>query len=165
MHSQRADGTSPYWTLMQPVLRRPRRKWARHGVQTRGLGCDDAKADDVDSAVSTVESSLPAVGALVNNAGISSPTKFVEVSPAEWDRIFEINVRGSFLVTRRVVPGLVERGFGRIVFLSSVSAQRGDGIFGAVAYSASKAALLGFARALAREVGPSGVTVNSVSPA
>ena len=59
---------------------------------------------------------------------------------------------------------MVQRGFGRIVFLSSVSAERGGGVFGAVAYSAAKAAELGFARALARELGPDGVTVNSVAP-
>lgn len=135
-----------------------------HGVRTVGIGCDVADASEVDSAVSTVESSLPPIGGLVNNAGVSSPTRFVDVTHAEWDRIFSINVRGSFLVTHRIVPGLVERGFGRIVFLSSVSAQRGGGLFGAAAYSASKAALLGFARALARELGPSGVTVNSVTP-
>ena len=59
---------------------------------------------------------------------------------------------------------MAERGFGRIVFLSSVSAERGGGVFGGVAYSAAKAAQLGFARALARELGPNGVTVNSVAP-
>ncbi len=75
-----------------------------------------------------------------------------------------MNVRGAYNITRRVVPGMVERGFGRVVFLSSVSAERGGGVFGGVAYSAAKAAQLGFARALAREVGPHGITVNSVAP-
>ncbi|MFI1735640.1 SDR family NAD(P)-dependent oxidoreductase [Streptomyces acidicola] len=78
--------------------------------------------------------------------------------------MFEVNVRGSFLVTHRVATGMAERGFGRIVFLSSVSAERGGGVFGGVAYSAAKAALLGFAKSLAHEPGPSGVTVNSVAP-
>jgi NAD(P)-dependent dehydrogenase (short-subunit alcohol dehydrogenase family) len=75
-----------------------------------------------------------------------------------------VNVRGAYNITRRVVPGMAQRGFGRVVFLSSVSAERGGGVFGGVAYSAAKAAQLGFARALAREVGPHGVTVNSVAP-
>jgi len=75
-----------------------------------------------------------------------------------------MNVRGAYNITRRIAPGMVERGFGRIVFLSSVSAERGGGVFGGVAYSAAKAAQLGFARALARELGPHGVTVNSVAP-
>jgi 2-hydroxycyclohexanecarboxyl-CoA dehydrogenase len=75
-----------------------------------------------------------------------------------------VNVRGAYNITRRVAPGMAERGFGRIVFLSSVSAERGGGVFGGVAYSAAKAAELGFARALARELGPAGVTVNAVAP-
>jgi 2-hydroxycyclohexanecarboxyl-CoA dehydrogenase len=118
----------------------------------------------VDAALATLDASAPPVGALVNNAGITSPTRFLEVDGQEWDRIFAVNVRGAYNVTRRVAPGMVERGFGRIVFLSSVSAERGGGVFGGVAYSAAKAAQLGFARALAREVGPNGVTVNCVAP-
>ena len=100
----------------------------------------------------------------MNNAGITSPTRFLDVTGEEWDRIFAVNVRGSYNITRRVAPAMVERGFGRIVFLSSVAAERGGGVFGAVAYSAAKAAELGFARALARELGPNGVTVNAVAP-
>lgn len=137
---------------------------ARHGVQALGLAADVTDADAVDAAIRAVEAALPPVGALVNNAGVTSPTRFLDVTPLEWDRIFEVNVRGSFVVTHRVAAGMAERGFGRIVFLSSVSAERGGGVFGGVAYSAAKAALLGFARALARELGPSGVTVNSVAP-
>jgi NAD(P)-dependent dehydrogenase (short-subunit alcohol dehydrogenase family) len=118
----------------------------------------------VDTAITRVEAALPAIGCLVNNAGITSPTPFLDATPAEWDRVFEVNVRGSFLVTHRIASGMAERGFGRIVFLSSVSAERGGGVFGGVAYSAAKAALLGFSRALARELGPRGVTVNCVAP-
>jgi len=133
-------------------------------VQTAGIGCDVTDEASVEAALAALDGSVPPVGALVNNAGISSPTKFLDVTGEEWDRIFAVNVRGSYNITRRVAPGMVERGFGRIVFLSSVSAERGGGIFGAVAYSAAKAAELGFARALARELGPNGVTVNSVAP-
>jgi NAD(P)-dependent dehydrogenase (short-subunit alcohol dehydrogenase family) len=133
-------------------------------VQTVGIGCDVTDEASVGSALAALDGSMPPVGALVNNAGITSPTRFLEVTGEEWDRIFAVNVRGSYNITRRVAPAMVERGFGRIIFLSSVSAERGGGVFGAVAYSAAKAAELGFARALAREVGPNGVTVNSVAP-
>jgi NAD(P)-dependent dehydrogenase (short-subunit alcohol dehydrogenase family) len=133
-------------------------------VQTAGIGCDVTDEGSVEAALAALDGSVPPVGALVNNAGITSPTRFVDVTSEEWDRIFAVNVRGSYNITRRVAPGMVERGFGRIVFLSSVSAERGGGVFGAVAYSAAKAAELGFARALARELGPNGVTVNSVAP-
>lgn len=136
----------------------------RAGVQAFGVRCDVTDEASVESALAAVDGSAPPVGALVNNAGITSPTPFLEVTGAEWDRIFAVNVRGAFNITRRVAPGMVERGFGRIVFLSSVSAVRGGGVFGGVAYSAAKAAQLGFTRALAREIGPRGVTVNSVAP-
>jgi NAD(P)-dependent dehydrogenase (short-subunit alcohol dehydrogenase family) len=136
----------------------------RQGVQAVGVGCDITDETSVESALVALDGSLPPVGALVNNAGITSPTPFLQVTGEEWDRIFAVNVRGAYNVTRRVAPGMAERGFGRIVFLSSVSAERGGGVFGGVAYSAAKAAELGFARALARELGPSGVTVNSVAP-
>jgi NAD(P)-dependent dehydrogenase (short-subunit alcohol dehydrogenase family) len=137
---------------------------AAHAVQTVGIACDVTDEPSVEAALGVIHGSLPPVGALVNNAGITSPTRFLEVTGAEWDRIFAVNVRGAYNVTRLVTPGMVERGFGRIVFLSSVSAERGGGVFGGVAYSAAKAAQLGFAKALAREVGAHGVTVNSVAP-
>jgi NAD(P)-dependent dehydrogenase (short-subunit alcohol dehydrogenase family) len=136
----------------------------RHGVQAVGVGCDITDETSVENALAAVEDAVPPIGALVNNAGITSPTPFLEVTGEEWDRIFAVNVRGAYNVTRRVAPGMVERGFGRIVFLSSVSAERGGGVFGGVAYSAAKAAELGFTRALARELGPGGVTVNAVAP-
>jgi NAD(P)-dependent dehydrogenase (short-subunit alcohol dehydrogenase family) len=136
----------------------------RNGVQAVGIACDVTDEASVERALAALDGSVPPVGALVNNAGITSPTRFLEVTSEEWDRIFAVNVRGAYNITRRVAPGMAERGFGRIVFLSSVSAERGGGVFGGVAYSAAKAAQLGFARALARELGPNGVTVNSVAP-
>ena len=133
-------------------------------MQAVGVGCDVTDDASVETALAVVDGAVPPVGALVNNAGITSPTPFLEVTGEEWERIFAVNVRGAYNVTRRLAPGMAERGFGRIVFLSSVSAERGGGVFGGVAYSAAKAAQLGFARALARELGPNGVTVNSVAP-
>jgi NAD(P)-dependent dehydrogenase (short-subunit alcohol dehydrogenase family) len=136
----------------------------QHGVQAVGIACDVTDATSVENALVALDAAVPPVGALVNNAGITSPTRFLDVTAEEWDRIFAVNVRGAYNITRQVAPGMVERGFGRIVFLSSVSAVRGGGVFGGVAYSAAKAAQLGFARALARELGPNGVTANSVAP-
>jgi 2-hydroxycyclohexanecarboxyl-CoA dehydrogenase len=135
-----------------------------NGHAAVGLACNVAEADQVDAAVSAIERDLPPVAALVNNAGITAPTRFLDIESDEWDRIFDVNVRGTYLVTRRVLPGLVERHYGRIVNLSSVSAVRGGGVFGGSHYSAAKAAVLGLTRALAREVGPSGVTCNALAP-
>lgn len=137
---------------------------AVNGAGAIGLGCDVTDAASIDAAVSAVERELPPVAALVNNAGITAPTRFLDIESDEWDRIFDVNVRGTYLVTRRVLRGLVERGYGRIVNLSSVSAVRGGGVFGGSHYSAAKAAVLGLTRALAREVGPDGVTCNALAP-
>ncbi|GAB2687547.1 SDR family oxidoreductase [Saccharopolyspora gloriosae] len=136
-----------------------------HGVRALGVRADVTDQASVDVAVSAVEASeLPAVAALVNNAGITRPTRFLDIEPEEWDLVFKVNVTGTYLVTQRVLPGLVERGYGRIVNVSSVSAQRGGGVFGGSHYSAAKAAVLGLTKALAREVGPNGVVVNAVTP-
>jgi NAD(P)-dependent dehydrogenase (short-subunit alcohol dehydrogenase family) len=136
----------------------------RNGTQAVGVRCDVTDAASVEAALAVLDEAAPPVGALVNNAGITSPTPFLQVTDDEWDMIFAVNVRGSYNITRRVVPGMAKRRFGRVVFVSSVSAERGGGFFGSVAYSAAKAAELGFARALAREVGGNGITVNSVAP-
>jgi 2-hydroxycyclohexanecarboxyl-CoA dehydrogenase len=135
-----------------------------NGDRAVGLVCDVANAEAVDAAVRAVERDLPPVAGLVNNAGITAPTRFLDIESDEWDRIFDVNVRGVYLVTRRVLPSLIERHYGRIVNVSSVSAIRGGGFFGGAHYSAAKAAVLGLTRALAREVGPSGVTCNAVAP-
>ena len=133
-------------------------------VAAIGLGADVSDEAAVDVAVGEVEARLPPIVGLANVAGVSSPVPFLDLTAAEWDRVFDINMRGTFLVTRRVLPGMVERELGRIVSVSSISAQRGGGTYSKVPYSASKAALIGFSRALAREVGPAGVTVNCVAP-
>lgn len=134
------------------------------GVPALGLPADVTDEASVDAAVSQVESELPPVGALVNIAGITSPNRFFETSLAEWNRVLTINATGTYVVSKRVASIMVERGYGRIANMSSVSAIRGGGVFGGVPYSAAKAAILGFTRALARELGPTGVTVNAIAP-
>jgi len=79
----------------------------RHGVQTVGVGCDITDSASVEAALATVADAVPPVGALVNNAGITSPTPFLEVSAEEWERVFAVNVRGSYNATRQIAPGMV----------------------------------------------------------
>jgi 2-hydroxycyclohexanecarboxyl-CoA dehydrogenase len=133
-------------------------------VAALGIAADISDEDSVEAAIAQVEASLPPIIGLANVAGVSSPIDFLDVTTAEWDRVLNINMRGTFLVTRRVVPAMIAAGVGRIVNVSSISAQRGGGTYSKVPYSASKAAVIGFARALAREMGPHGITVNSVAP-
>ncbi len=136
----------------------------QHHVRTVGLAVDVVDEASVDVGIAAVEARLPPVVALLNVAGVSSPVPFLELTTAEWDRVVGVNLRGTYLVTRRVVPGMVERGLGRIVSVSSISAQRGGGTYSKVPYSAAKAGIIGLTRALARELGPHGITVNCVAP-
>ncbi len=102
------------------------------------------------------------VDLLVNNAGISEVKPFDTVSYEEWKRTFEVNVDGVFNLTQEVLPDMISRKSGKIVNISSMWGQVGASC--EVAYSASKAAVIGFTKALAKELGPSGITVNCVCP-
>lgn len=137
---------------------------AETGAVVRGYKVDVADEASVDEALSAVEAEMPAIAGLATIAGITSPTRFFDTTLAEWNRIMAVNATGTYLVARRAAAGMAERGYGRIVTMSSVSAIRGGGVFGGVPYSAAKAAVLGLTRAMARELGPRGVTVNSVTP-
>lgn len=135
-----------------------------HGVQAVGVGADVSNAAAVDAAFDALESALPQIVAAVNIAGVSSPDDYLEVSAEEWDRVIRINLTGVHHVTRRAAQAMVAHGLGRIVSLSSVSAQRGGGTYSKAAYSAAKAGVIGLTRAAARELGPLGITVNAIAP-
>ncbi|MCC8165220.1 MAG: SDR family oxidoreductase [Planctomycetes bacterium] len=101
---------------------------------------------------------------LVNNAGISQKVTVEDMTIDDMRRIFEVNVYGLILCTQACMKPMRKAGYGRIVNLSSVSAKRGGGVFGGAHYSASKAAVLGFAKNLSREISAEGITINSVCP-
>lgn len=109
-----------------------------------------------------VTTHIGAVDILVNAAGITRDTTIRKMDLNQWSDVLKVNLDGCFNLTRHVIDGMCERGFGRIVNISSVNGQTGQ--FGQTNYSASKAGLLGFTMALAREVARKGVTVNAVSP-
>lgn len=101
---------------------------------------------------------------LVNNAGITQPVTVAEMSETDFERILDVNLKGTYLCCKAVVPYMLEKKYGRIINMSSVSAKRGGGVFGGAHYSAAKAGILGFSKAFAREVSPHGITVNSIAP-
>jgi len=133
-----------------------------------GLGhaftCDVGDPASVAAAFAAVRAQLGPVDILVNNAGIVSTTPFLELTEAEWDRVFRIDYTSLYLCCREVAPAMVERGSGRIVNISSLAGKRGGGFLGKAAYSSAKAGVIGFTKALARELAAAGVTVNAVSP-
>ena len=103
-----------------------------------------------------------AVDVLVNNAGITKDRMFLKMTPEDWRAVIDTNLNSMFNVTKQVVPGMVEKGWGRIVQISSVNGEKGQA--GQTNYSAAKAGMHGFTMALAQEVASKGVTVNTVSP-
>jgi 3-oxoacyl-[acyl-carrier protein] reductase len=131
------------------------------GEKAIGVACDVADASSVETAVSRVGDELGAVDILVNNAGVTRDNLLFKMTEDDWDLVMSVHLRGSFLMSRAVQRHMVEKKYGRIVNLSSVSAL---GNRGQANYAAAKMGLQGFTRTLAIELGPFGVTVNAVAP-
>lgn len=136
------------------------------------LATDDLKLDSVQGDVSNyesceqmvkeVEEKIGPIDIVVNNAGITRDTFFHKMTPEKWNAVISTNLNSVFNVTRNVIAGMRERGFGRIINISSVNGQRGQA--GQTNYSAAKAGIHGFTKSLAMETANKGITVNSISP-
>ena len=142
------------------------RSWqARLAREGRDLALIPGDVTDFDSctrAVARAESEVGPVDVLVNCAGITRDASLRKLGKHEWDAVLSTNLDGVFNVTKQVIDGMTQRGFGRIVNISSLNGVKGQ--FGQTNYSAAKAGMHGFTMALAREVARKGVTVNTVSP-
>ena len=129
-----------------------------------GLAANVADEAQVKQAVARVIEHFGRIDVLINNAGITQPVKTLEITGADYDRILDVSLRGTLYMSQAVLPAMRQQKSGSIVCISSVSAQRGGGIFGGPHYSAAKAGVLGLARAMAREFGGDNVRVNCITP-
>jgi len=118
--------------------------------------------DSCCQAFEEIRRNVGPIDVLINNAGTARNVVFHDMQPNDWTAVIDTNLNSLFNVTKQVIGGMAERGWGRVINISSVNAQLGQ--VGQVNYSTAKSAIRGFTRALAREVGPRGVTVNTVSP-
>jgi NAD(P)-dependent dehydrogenase (short-subunit alcohol dehydrogenase family) len=125
-------------------------------------GVDVSSRAQVDDAVGQVRTHLGPTLVLVNNAGIAGFREFEKITDEKWDRIMQVNLNGPFYLCQAVLPDMLEAGWGRIVNISSSSAQGGQPYM--VHYVTSKAGLIGMTKALALELGPRGITVNTIPP-
>ena len=126
------------------------------------LKFDVSNPEEVKAAADFIHENYGLLSVLVNNAGIAEQKLFTDVSESDWDRMFSVNVKGAYLATREFVSDMIQNKYGKIINVSSMW-----GIAGAsceVHYSASKAALIGFTKALAKELGPSNINVNCIAP-
>ncbi|MEU2249156.1 SDR family oxidoreductase [Streptomyces sp. NPDC019224] len=134
---------------------------ARFGPRVTHRVCDVSRPDDVDGLARSLADEE--ISILVNNAGIAGPVApLTEIDPRDWDEVFDVNVRGVFLMCRAFLPAMTARGAGDIINIASVSGKRP--LLRRTPYCASKMAVIGLTTTLAGEVGPLGVTVNSLSP-
>ena len=132
--------------------------------QVVAIDADIADARSVEQAVTATLNALPRMDILINNAGISGPNHLLWEYPVDgWRRVIDVNLVGSFLVSRAVIPNMIDNGYGRIVNVASVAGKEGNP--NASAYSASKAGLINLTKTLGKELAKSGVLVNCVTPA
>ena len=123
---------------------------------------DVADFDSCKACIAHVVKDAGQVDILVNNAGITKDTTFKKMSKADWDAVIRTNLDSTFNMTKQVMDGMTDRGWGRVINVSSVNGSKGA--FGQTNYSAAKAGMHGFTKALALEVARKGVTVNTISP-
>ncbi len=132
------------------------------GANTEGLACDVTDASAVEALVAAVEAKYGAIDVLVNNAGVEKNGLLVRMKDADWDAVMRTNMNGTFHFCRAAARGMLRKRSGRIVNVSSVLGLRGQG--GQTHYCASKAAIIGFSKAYAKEVASRNITVNVVAP-
>lgn len=134
------------------------------GYNAYGVAANLTSKEAVDELIGKVMEKYGRIDVLINNAGISQKVTVADMTLDDIKRIFNVNMYGLFLITQAVCEVMKKQNYGRIVHLSSVSGKRGGGVFGGAHYSASKAAVLGFSKNLAREVSQYGITTNCVCP-
>ena len=132
------------------------------GGKAIALGADITKRDQVEAAAAKLRAAFGPITIVVNNAGITGYAPFEETTEAQWDEMFAVNVKGTVFVTQAVLPDMKAAGWGRVVNISSSSAQTGATQM--THYSASKGAIISLTRSLAQELGPHGITVNNIPP-
>ena len=140
------------WQLAQQAL----------GYDIDILYADIVSFTDCETLVALVKERYGSIDLLINNAGITRDTTFKKMTPSQWQNVIDANLTSVYNMTRNVLPLMLDKGYGRIISISSINGEKGQ--VGQCNYAASKAALYGFTKSLAQEVASKGITVNTISP-
>lgn len=138
-------------------------KIREEGYEAFGIKADVTKEDDIKNAVNVVSNKYGKIDILVNNAGVAYKTGFEQLSAEEWDRVMDINLKGTFLCTHAVIKQMKDQGYGRIINISSMAGIMGSENVGAH-YCASKAGIIGLTKYLSRNFAYYGITANAIAP-
>jgi len=150
------------WDLNEAGAQAAAADLVKQGHRAIASRVDVSRRADVDAAAQLAREQLGPIGILVNNAGMSAFTPFMDITEELWDRIMTVNLKSVLLCTQAVLPDMLAAKWGRIVNVSSSSAQSGAATM--VHYSASKGGVIAFTKSLAQELAPTGITVNNVPP-
>ena len=134
------------------------------GPEHRGYACDVRDKAACEETTRRILGDFGDVDVLVNNAAVSRPNRIMEIAPADYDEVMDVNLRGTLYMSQSLIPRFRDRRAGVIVCLASVAALRGGGLFGGPHYAASKGGVLALAKAMARELAPDGIRVNAIAP-
>jgi 3-oxoacyl-[acyl-carrier protein] reductase len=128
----------------------------------RGYAVDVSKKDQIVDMVEKVKTEFGKIDILINNAGITSDAQFYKMTDEQFEKVLDVNLKGTYFFTKAVIPSMMEHKYGKIVHASSVSAYNGN--FGQTNYAATKAAIMGMTRVMAKELGKYGININAIAP-
>ena len=132
------------------------------GAEAIGIGCDVSRRDQVDAMVAATHQRFGRIDILINNAGVTRPAMLHKMTEAQWDEVMAVHLKGSFNCLQAVVPGMMERRYGRIVNVTSTAGLMGT--IGQINYSAAKAGVVGLTMSAAKELAKYGIVVNAIAP-
>jgi 3-oxoacyl-[acyl-carrier protein] reductase len=132
------------------------------GAEAIGIGCDVSRRDQVDAMVAATHQRFGRIDILINNAGVTRPAMLHKMTEAQWDEVMAVHLKGSFNCLQAVVPGMMERRYGRIVNVTSTAGLMGT--IGQINYSAAKAGIVGLTMSAAKELAKYGIVVNAIAP-